>query len=156
VLLCFIAWHAFMSLLFLASPCESFHWWDHPCLSLESLHTLGPSFLRLAWLLSVWRDVIMSKPSHDFLTRCAWSCVRENLTACLLLTSWQAVLITTLPWIVPVYPGTSQARTCKTECVTPFYSGKRTGYSILSEQMLYYSRYATGKKGLMLRFSCCN
>jgi hypothetical protein len=58
--------------------------------------------------------------SHDLLASCAWSLVRENSTAYLLLSGWQVVLITTLPWIVPVRPGASQARTCKTECVTPF------------------------------------
>jgi hypothetical protein len=105
---------------FLVSPCESLRRWNCLCLSLESLHTLGPSSLWLAWLLSVWRDVVMSKPSHDFLARCAWSRVRENSTTGLLLTGWQVVLITTLPWIVHVRPGASQARTCKTECVTPF------------------------------------
>jgi hypothetical protein len=45
---------------------------------------------------------------------------KKNSIACLLLTGWQAVLITTLPWIVPVRPCASEARTCKTERVTPF------------------------------------
>jgi hypothetical protein len=105
---------------FLVLPCESHRRWNRPCLSLESLHTLGPSSLCPAWLLSVWRDVVTSKPSHDFLTRCAWSRVQENSTTGLLLTGWQVVMITTLPWIVLVHPGASQAMTCKTERVTPF------------------------------------
>jgi hypothetical protein len=81
--------------LSMVSSSQSLCGWDHPCLSLESSHTFGPSSLCLAWLLSAWRDVVMSKPSHDFLTSCAWSLVRENSTAGLLLTGWQDVLITT-------------------------------------------------------------
>jgi hypothetical protein len=54
------------------------------------------------------------------LTPCA-----GNPTAGSLMTSWQAIQITNLPWIVSVRPGASQARICKTERVTSYRNGKR-------------------------------
>jgi hypothetical protein len=62
------------------------------------------------------------------LTPCA-----GNSTAGSLLTGWQAILIATLPWIVPVCPGASQDKTCKTESGIPYRVAREPNYNILSE-----------------------
>jgi hypothetical protein len=70
------------------------------------------------------------------------------------LTSWQTIQIATLPWIVPVRPGTSQATGFARRKVSlPYGLVRESNYNILLEQMVYYSRYATGTKGGMLGFS---
>jgi hypothetical protein len=82
--------------------------------------------LRIAWLLSARRDVIMSKPPHDLLASGALPpCAGDSSTGSL-LTGWQAVQIANLPWIMSVCLGASQAMICKTEGVTSSRSGKRT------------------------------
>jgi hypothetical protein len=54
-----------------------------------------------------------------------YPCVGDS-TTCSLLTGWQAIQIATMPWIVPVSPGTSQAKTCKMKSVIFIWSGMRT------------------------------
>jgi hypothetical protein len=130
----------------MSSPSRPPYWWVHPCLSVD------PASLRLVWLILAWRDVIVSasKPSHGSLASCALLLVWETqlqvhfwlvdklsrLQPCLELCWFTQALLK---------PGLARQK-------VPFSYGVARGpnYNILSEQMVYYSRYATGKKCVML------
>jgi hypothetical protein len=74
-------------------------------------------------------------------------------TAGLLLTSWQAMHTATLPWIILIHPGASQARALQDgKCHFRMECQEKPNYNILLEWMAYYSRYATEKKNVILGF----
>jgi hypothetical protein len=100
-------------------PSESFHWWVHPYLSMYQDHP------HLMWVLSAWRDVVMSMLSHDLLEICNLLLVRETRPQF------------HFDWLTS-YPDCNHALNCassprrfssqdmKTESVISLQSGKRT------------------------------
>jgi hypothetical protein len=51
---------------------------------------------------------------------------------------------------MPVFPDASQARMCRWKVSLPPRMARESIYDILSEQMMYYSSYATEKKSVMV------
>jgi hypothetical protein len=152
VLLWFIVWHAFMLLSLVG-----FTMWECPCLSLESLPTLGPSTSSPCMTaLSLRRH----RQEHAF----SWLPCELCLIPCV-GKLWPQVYFWLVGKLSILQPYLELCRfahallklgLARWKVLLPLRVARELRYSILSEWMAYYSRYATGKKGLMLGFSCCN
>jgi hypothetical protein len=81
------------------------------------------------------------------------SCGVGKSTAGSFLTGWWADQIAILSWIVPVHPDTSPAKNCKMGNVLSIGIGLRIRSRHSSQRMVYYSRYATERKDVVLGVS---
>jgi hypothetical protein len=134
VLLWSIAWHVFVSHL-LDDFVESI-----TLMVSSSLLILGPSASSSCVTAPSLKGRCHEQASSWRLCELCLTPCLENSTAGSLLTSWQAVQIANLPWIMPVHPGASQARICKMESVTSSRNGKRTKIIIFFQNGWHISR----------------
>jgi hypothetical protein len=107
---------------------------------------MDPVPLCLAWQLLACRDVIVNKPSPDSLCGKTqlqvhfWLVAKlSRLQSCLELCQFTQDL---LKWGL-----------VRWKLSFPYGVAREPNYNILLEWMVYYSRYATAKKGVMLGFS---
>jgi hypothetical protein len=127
-----------------------------PLLVSSPLLVCGPSLSSPCVTALAWREFVASKPSHDFLVSCALLLVWETqsqvhfwlvdkwsrMQPCLKLCRFAQTLF--------------KAGLARWKVSFPYGVAREPNYNILSERMMYYSRYATRKKCIVLWFSFCN
>jgi hypothetical protein len=93
----------------------------------------------------------MSKPPHDSLMNCAWLLMWKTQPR---VHFWLVDKLSRLqPWLELCQLALLKPRLARQEVLLPPRVARALNYNIISKWMAYYSRYATGKKGVMLRFS---